>query len=54
MVKHSASKSLETDQILRAHAELEFSAELTVLEAYDQRQRPPHWRLSPWAVKTYL
>src|SRR5919109_1225590 len=40
--------------ILRAHAEQEHAAELNALAAADDRQRPPGWRLSPWAVVTYL
>ncbi|HET7489125.1 MAG TPA: AAA family ATPase [Acidimicrobiales bacterium] len=40
--------------VLRAHAEQEFAAELAALEAADDRPRPPRWRLSPWAVTTYL
>lgn len=40
--------------ILRAHAEQQFAAELAELARHDQRQRPPNWRLSPWAVETYL
>jgi MoxR-like ATPase len=39
---------------LRQHAEQEFAAELTALAAHDDRQKPPGWKLSPWAVKTYL
>ena len=39
---------------LRPHAEQEHSAELAVIERLDDRPRPPHWRLSPWAVVTYL
>jgi MoxR-like ATPase len=42
------------DGKLRLHAEQEFAAELAALAEIDDRQRPPHWRLSPWAVKTYL
>jgi MoxR-like ATPase len=42
------------DGKLRLHAEQEFGAELAALAVIDNRQRPPHWRLSPWAVKTYL
>jgi MoxR-like ATPase len=41
-------------QILREHAEQEFAAELSALGAADDRPRPPRWRLSPWAVTTYL
>ncbi len=40
--------------VLRAHAEDLFVAELTALAANDDRVRPPQWRLSPWAVVTYL
>jgi MoxR-like ATPase len=42
------------DGVLRAHAEAQFAAELAALERQDDRQRPPSWRLSPWAVVTYL
>ncbi|HET7476471.1 MAG TPA: AAA family ATPase [Dermatophilaceae bacterium] len=40
--------------VLRPHAEQIFSAELTALESSDDRPRPPRWRMSPWAVVTYL
>ncbi len=40
--------------VLRQHAEQEFAAERDELERADDRQRPPRWRLSPWAVKLYL
>jgi MoxR-like ATPase len=39
---------------LRPHAEQEYAAELAALAAADDRERPPGWRLSPWAVTTYL
>jgi len=39
---------------LRPHAEQEHAEELATLERVDDRPRPPHWRLSPWAVVTYL
>lgn len=39
---------------LRLHAEQQFAAELAALAEMDDRQRPPNWKLSPWAVKTYL
>ena len=42
------------DTILRPHAEQEHRAELAALAAADDRPRPPGWRLSPWAVTTYL
>jgi MoxR-like ATPase len=41
-------------QPLRPHAEQAYQAELAALRAVDDRPRPPRWRLSPWAVMTYL
>lgn len=41
-------------EILRAHAEDQFAEELEHLAKADDRPRPPSWRLSPWAVSTYL
>jgi MoxR-like ATPase len=40
--------------VLRAHAEQQFAHELDALARTDDRPRPPSWRLSPWAVATYL
>jgi MoxR-like ATPase len=40
--------------VLRAHAEQQFAHELEALARADGRPRPPSWRLSPWAVSTYL
>lgn len=40
--------------VLRRHAEDEFADELAALAAADDRPRPPNWRLSPWAVTTYV
>ena len=40
--------------ILRPHAEQEYAGELALLAEHDDRPRPPGWRLSPWAVTTYL
>src|SRR5579859_1036956 len=42
------------EAILRQHAELQYAEELAELSKQDTRQRPPNWKLSPWAVKTYL
>jgi MoxR-like ATPase len=39
---------------IRLQAEQQFAAELAALAEADDRQRPPQWKLSPWAVKTYL
>ena len=44
----------ETANILREHAEDEYAEELAALAAFDDRPRPPQWKLSPWAVTTYL
>jgi MoxR-like ATPase len=63
----SASKSAPTNHtseangadaslnaVLRQHAEQQYAEELAELAKIDDRQRPPNWRLSPWAVRTYL
>jgi MoxR-like ATPase len=44
-----------TDQaVLRPHAEQLHADELEALARHDDRTRPPNWRLSPWAVMTYV
>jgi hypothetical protein len=40
--------------VLRLHAEQEYAEELTEPAKADDRQRPPGWKLSPWAVKKDL
>ncbi|MGW6727638.1 ATP-binding protein [Nocardia sp. NPDC055029] len=40
--------------LLRPHAEQAFADELAALARVDDRPRPPSWRLSPWAVVTYV
>jgi MoxR-like ATPase len=40
--------------VLRKHAEVQYAEELAELAHQDKRQRPANWKLSPWAVKTYL
>ncbi|MFC4125445.1 ATP-binding protein [Nocardia rhizosphaerae] len=40
--------------LLRPHAEQAFADELAALARLDDRPRPPSWRLSPWAVVTYV
>jgi MoxR-like ATPase len=40
--------------LIREHAEQQFAEELAELAKSDKRQRPPSWKLSPWAVTTYL
>ncbi|MFK0292994.1 AAA family ATPase [Streptomyces sp. NPDC090442] len=41
-------------EVLRPHAKVAFAEELSALAAVDDRPRPERWRLSPWAVATYL
>jgi MoxR-like ATPase len=43
-----------TSTVLRRHAEEQFAEELEALARGDTRPRPPRWKLSPWAVSTYL
>jgi MoxR-like ATPase len=40
--------------VLRAHAEQQYADELAVLTKHDDKPKPPNWKLSPWAVATYL
>ena len=44
----------KVNDLLRRHAEQEYLEELEVLAEVDDRPRPPNWRLSPWAVATYI
>jgi MoxR-like ATPase len=46
--------SMPPPEILRAHAEQANAAELDALARVDDRQRPSGWRLSPWAVVTFV
>lgn len=39
---------------IRQPAESEYAAEIAALAKADDRERPPRWKLSPWAVVTYL
>ncbi|MEU5332740.1 AAA family ATPase [Streptomyces asoensis] len=41
-------------EALRPHAEDAFAGELAALAGQDDRPRPARWKLSPWAVATYL
>jgi MoxR-like ATPase len=43
-----------TETILRQQAEQQFAHEFDELVKADERPKPPNWKLSPWAVKTYL
>ncbi|KOV67186.1 ATP-binding protein [Streptomyces sp. MMG1121] len=49
-----AASGNEVSTALRPHAEHAFAAELTALARQDDRPRPARWKLSPWAVATYL
>lgn len=40
--------------ILRPHAEQTYASELKTLVKLDDKPRPANWKLSPWAVVTYL
>lgn len=40
--------------VLRPHAEDQYADELALLAKDDDRPRPPGWKLSPWAVTTYI
>jgi MoxR-like ATPase len=45
---------MTTTDVLRAHAEQQHADELATLARTDDRPRPPNWKLSPWAVATYV
>lgn len=51
-VNDTTASALNT--VLRQHAEQQFAEELDELKKIDERQRPPNWVLSPWAVRTYV
>lgn len=44
----------DTTGVLRRHAEDEFADELEALVEADTHPRPANWKLSPWAVTTYV
>jgi MoxR-like ATPase len=48
------STDQQSTSILRQPAEVQYAEELDQLQRNDDRPRPPSWRLSPWAVATYL
>jgi len=50
----TATAASKTPVILRQHAEDQYRDELAALAKADDRPRPPNWKLSPWAVSTYL
>ncbi|QYF92230.1 AAA family ATPase [Massilia sp. PAMC28688] len=43
-----------SNTVMRQQAEQQYAHELAALKDMDQRQRPPNWEMSPWAVATYL
>ncbi len=54
---HTSTENKEATElkaVLRQHAEEQYAEELAELAKIDTRQRPPNWKLSPWAVRTYL
>jgi hypothetical protein len=50
----SPCQEIAVSQILREHAEQQYAEELRALARADTRPRPPNWKLSPWAVATYV
>lgn len=52
--KKNTAQTDSISTVLRQHAETQFATELAALSQADDRQRPPNWQLSPWAVATYL
>jgi len=52
--KAAATNGQSEPTILRQPAERMFAEELAALDAADQYQRPPGWRLSPRAVRCFL
>ena len=41
-------------ELMRPHAEQEHAEELAAIARVDDRPKPPQWKLSPWAVVTYV
>lgn len=54
MTKKAEAKNEANGAALRQHAEDEYAHELEAIAMVDDRQRPPSWKLSPWAVRTYI
>jgi MoxR-like ATPase len=50
----NVSESQNAPDVLRPRAEALFAEELAALARADKRPRPPSWKLSPWAARTYL
>lgn len=54
MSKTKADNLNAAETKLRLQAEQQYAEELAELIKADDRQCPPSWKMSPWAVKTYL
>ncbi len=52
--KANTKNATTQTSLLREHAEQQFAEELEEIAKVDKRQRPPNWKLSPWAVTNYL
>jgi MoxR-like ATPase len=50
----NVSNASSGPEVLRRHAEDAFADELAALAEVDDKPRPQSWKLSPWAVRTYL
>jgi MoxR-like ATPase len=50
----SGGKTVSADELQRPPAEVLYAAELEKLAANDQAPRPPGWKLSPRAVRTFI
>src|SRR5262249_32281371 len=50
----TTTEAAPVEAVLRQHAERQFAEELAELAKIDDKQRPPNWQLSPWAVRTYV
>lgn len=48
------TETATSERVLRPHAEQQHADELAAIAEHDDRPRPPGWRLSPWAVTTYI
>ncbi len=51
---NTAPAQSDGQAVLRRHAEQQYAEELAELAKLDSRPKPPNWKLSPWAVSTYL
>lgn len=45
---------MSSNNVLKQHAEQAYAHELEALAKVDQHPKPANWKLSPWAVVTYL